>query len=175
MKTMKERAAELAVKFVGVKEHPTGSNRGPDVTVTFEGKKVLGGIDRWCYGAAKTLGYPWCAAFVCGMYADVGCPIPEPRRAGVEFLDQWASKLGFYVKSGIARRGDIVCYDWNDDHWDDHVGIVLRVISLGPFGVIKTVEGNTSLGNDSNGGEVMIRTRRLSGNVRFLRVNCTKF
>jgi hypothetical protein len=171
VKTRKELAAERAVKFVGVREHPAGSNRGPDVIM--HGEK--GGIDYWCKLAAGVVGYPWCSAFVCGMYSAVGCPIPERRRAGVEYLDQWATKLGFYVKSGKARRGDIVCYDWDADNWDDHVGIVLRVIKAGPFGYIKTVEGNTSAGNDSNGGQVQIRYRRLTGNVRFIRVNCTKF
>ena len=40
----------------------------------------------------------------------------------------------------------------------DHCGIVVTALTDG----VRTIEGNTGVGNDSNGGEVMERTRPLS-------------
>ena len=154
------RLVERAKKFVGVKEHPAGSNRGPY-------------IDGWCRRAAGVTGYPWCAAFVCAMSEDVGYKIPEPRRAAVEYLEQWAKKVGKIVARPL--RGDLVCYDWDRNDWMDHVGIVDRVLALkwrgGRFvGYVRTVEGNTSYGNNSNGGEVMIRYRWVNDKTKFIRL-----
>ena len=41
----------------------------------------------------------------------------------------------------------------------DHIGIVEEYLGGGKFNAI---EGNTSVGNDSNGGEVMRRLRYIS-------------
>ena len=45
-------------------------------------------------------------------------------------------------------------FDW-DGGLPDHVGIVIRVAG----DELHTVEGNTAVGNDSDGGEVMRRRR----------------
>ena len=50
---------------------------------------------------------------------------------------------------------DLVFYDFNKDGRYDHVGIVKESNPL----TFQTIEGNTSQGNNSNGGEVMLRTR----------------
>lgn len=161
------RLVERAKQFVGVKEHPPGSNRGP------YNKKLRGGIDNWCMRAAGVLGYPWCAAFVCAMSEDVGYRITEPYRAGVEQLERWAQRVGKIVARPL--RGDLVCYDWDRNDWMDHVGIVDRVLALkwrgGRFvGFVRTVEGNTSAGNNSNGGQVQIRYRWVNDKTRFIRL-----
>ena len=55
--------------------------------------------------------------------------------------------------------GDLVCYDWEGDTVYDHVGIFEKwLVGAGDFNCI---EGNTSYANNSNGGEVMRRTRRV--------------
>jgi hypothetical protein len=59
--------------------------------------------------------------------------------------------------SGPPQPGDIAVFDW-DGGLPDHVGIVIRANGNG----IDTVEGNTAVGNDSDGGEVMRRKRQLS-------------
>lgn len=64
-----------------------------------------------------------------------------------------ASK-GTFVTSGY-KPGDIACMTFDDTDFD-HVGIV---IAINPGGVIVTVEGNTGVGNDANGGAVMVRLR----------------
>jgi hypothetical protein len=53
--------------------------------------------------------------------------------------------------------GDIAIYNW-DGGEPDHIGIVARYLGNGDF---EAIEGNTAIGNDSNGGEVMRRVRNL--------------
>jgi hypothetical protein len=72
--------------------------------------------------------------------------------------------------------GDDVAFDWNPPGVADHVGIYAEEADLkvlaprafrqaqSQFGPLKAkefwcVEGNTALGNDSNGGATMIRKR----------------
>lgn len=157
--SVREAALRRALSYVGVKENPPGSNRG-----------VL--IDRWLRSAGINVppGAPWCMAFVHAMYAYFGVTLGG--YASVGFFEEWARKNGELVTRPF--RGDIVCYDWGSDGWPDHVGIVVRVLALRWrnrvfAGYVKTVEGNTAVGNDSNGGEVMIR-RRWVGSCKFVRV-----
>lgn len=49
--------------------------------------------------------------------------------------------------------GDVVFYDWQKDGVSDHVGIVETIKADGS---IVAIEGNTSVGNDSNGGQVYL-------------------
>jgi cell wall-associated NlpC family hydrolase len=58
------------------------------------------------------------------------------------------------------RPGDIVLFDWNGDGRYDHTGIFVKDLGNGQF---ESIEGNTAMGNDSNGGKVMRRIR----NYRF--------
>lgn len=162
------RALLRAKKFVGVKERPAGSNRGPLVTIDH----ITGGIDVWCRRANGLVGYPWCAAFVCAMFGDIGYPISYPKRASVGFLMAWAAEQGFEVARPL--RGDLICYHFDSDNWLDHIGFVDRVLAVrwrgkAFAGYIRTVEGNTASGNDANGGQVQIRYRWVS-RCRFIRI-----
>lgn len=157
--SLRLRALARAKKYVGVKENPPGSNHGPL-------------IDQWCVTTNGIRGgYPWCLAFVHAMYASQGVKLGGFGL--VQAFDNWAGKNGYLVKRPF--KGDIICYDWNRDNWDDHVGIVDRVLALrwtpsGRFvGWVRTVEGNTSVGNDSNGGCVMIRYRWVQS-AKFARI-----
>jgi hypothetical protein len=63
--------------------------------------------------------------------------------------------------------GDIVFFDWNKDGRYDHVGIF---DSFQPSRIMFwTIEGNTSLSNQSNGGQVMRRVRNFKSNPVFVR------
>lgn len=141
---------DYAKRYVGVKEHPPGSNRGQH-------------IDRWCLWANGLTGYPWCSAFVCGMIREAaGYIVPEPRRASVGFFEAWARSVGAIVARPL--KGDIVTYRYGADDWPDHVGLVDKVIAVkwsgNTFvGTIRTIEGNTSRGDNANGGQVQIRYR----------------
>jgi len=48
-------------------------------------------------------------------------------------------------------------FDWNADGRYDHTGLFVRWINEKEF---ETIEGNTAVGNDSNGGNVMKRVRK---------------
>ena len=64
---------------------------------------------------------------------------------------------GYGAQGGKA--GDIVLFDWNKNNSSDHIGIIEKKNSDGTY---TTIEGNTSLTNNANGGQVMRRTRRQS-------------
>ena len=125
---------------LGVKESPAGSN------------KVK--YNTWYYGREVSgPSFPWCMAFVqwCCDRAGVALPV---LTASCTALMVEARKAGMWVTSGY-REGDIVLYDWGRDRYPDHCGVVESV--SGPQ--ITAIEGNTAVGNDSNGGCVMERVR----------------
>ena len=142
-------AVNRAHAFVGVKEEPPGSNRGPL-------------IDEWNLEANGVLGEPWCMSFQHAMFKE--CGVTLGGWAGVENFLEWSLVHGYSVSRPF--RGDLVCFDWNADRWYDHVGIVDRVLAVGPGGrppyVIRTVEGNV--------GDAVRVMRRAGLRWRFCRV-----
>lgn len=132
-----EHLLDIARAELGTKESPAGSNKVKYST--------------W-YGLTG----PWCVMFVmwCCNQAGVDLPI---RTASCSALRAAAQSAGMWV-TGDYRPGDIVIYDWGKDGKPDHCGIIETV---GGSSVV-AIEGNTAIGNDSNGGEVMRRTRTLS-------------
>jgi len=144
-----------ALRHVGVRESPPGSNR------TMFGRWF--GVD----------GVPWCAIFVSYCF-DVGAGVVLCRRwygagtgprgvAYVPTLSAWLRATGRAVDD--PQPGDLAIFDW-DGGLPDHVGIVVRANGAG----LQTVEGNTAVGNDSDGGEVMRRERRRAQVALFGRV-----
>lgn len=126
---------EVAREELGYKESPPDSNRTK-------------------YGAWYGLdGQPWCVMWVdwCCDRAGVALPILS---ASCTILRNAAKAAGMWV-TGDYRPGDIVIFDWHADGVPDHCGIVE---TAGGSSVV-TLEGNTAIGNDSDGGEVMRRTR----------------
>jgi hypothetical protein len=153
------RALEKAVTQIGVKEYPAGSNWGLQVSA-------------YLRAAGVTFPAPWCAAFVTWCFKRVGYNTGVLYPASVESWVQWAPRVGYAVHRPL--RGDVVCYDWGTDNWYDHIGFVEKVLALrwsaGRFvGLVRTVEGNTSVGNDSNGGQVMRRWRWIH-RAQFVRI-----
>lgn len=101
----------------------------------------------------------WCAIFVCWCYDQAGTPLPnigfKHGFAGCQSALTW-----FTEKKWITRfpvEGDIVLFDWQRDGRYDHAGLFVQHIEPGFF---QSIEGNTAIGNNSNGGEVMLRKRR---------------
>ena len=72
------------------------------------------------------------------------------------------------VPTDKVEPGDIAMFDWQRDGISDHVGIVESKPSKN--GNFKCIEGNTSQGNDSDGGEVMRRNRNKNQVQVFIRV-----
>jgi len=78
--------------------------------------------------------------------------------AYVPTLEAWLRGTRRSLAEGVSpAAGDLAVFDW-DGGLPDHVGIV---IAVGAAGRLDTVEGNTAVGDDSDGGEVMRRRRRL--------------
>jgi len=140
---MRVKALREAERHLGYKERPAGSNK------TRFGKWY--GVD----------GQPWCAIFVSWCYHVAGSKF---HYAYVPYIvnDARRGVNGLQVTRD-PKPGDVVCFDW-DGGVADHVGLYRE------DGSILTTEGNTGIGNDSNGGEVMHRTRENSQVEAFVRV-----
>jgi hypothetical protein len=141
-----------AEKHLGLKESPPGSNR------------TMFGL--W-YGHD---GLPWCSIFVSycfalgankllcdgfigpGVKAGKGCAYVPTVEAWLKSTGQW---LG---KTYRPQPGDIAIFNFSGAG-PEHIGIVVADIGSGRF---TSVEGNTSVGNDSDGGQVMVRARAVS-------------
>lgn len=113
-------------------------------------------------------GVAWCGMFVSWCYATAGTPLPK-----IGFTKGFAgcqTAVAYFKKAQKTTtkpaEGDIVFFDWNADGRYDHTGIFVRWIDKDHF---ETIEGNTSLSNQSNGGQVMKRIR-VNKNVLFARV-----
>ena len=82
----------------------------------------------------------------------------------VPTTEAWLKATGMWKGRTEPMPGDIAIYNW-DGGAPDHIGIVEEYLGNGSFNAI---EGNTAVGNDSNGGQVM-RRRPLHHQRRRLR------
>lgn len=135
-----------AASQIGVKESPAGSNK----------------VKYWDIYKQNTgvnlQGNPWCAAFVsCGMWQAKLWPTgkDEGRFRYCPSLVNWAKQNGKWRdRSEIAQPGWIVLFA--NKGTACHVGFVEKRIDSSK---IQTIEGNTSVSSNDNGGSVMRRTR----------------
>jgi len=136
---------EIASKEVGTTEVPKNSNN------TKYGKWF--GLD----------GVAWCGMFVSWCYFQAGKQLPKIGFTKGFAGCQTAVKYFLDNKKTTAfpEAGDIVFFDWNGDNRYDHTGLFVKWIEQGV--IFETIEGNTAIGNDSNGGKVMIRRRQNKG------------
>ena len=151
--TLGAAALKVAREYVGVKENPPGSN------------KVM--FSEW-YGVVG----PWCAMFVTYCFVKAGSKTfaKGTRYAYCPYIltDAKQNRGMTIVQPDDARSGDIVLYSWNNDGVANHVGLV----ATPPKGGISflALEGNTAVGADSDGGEVMVRQRHIKDVIAFVRV-----
>jgi hypothetical protein len=143
---VRKAALDRARTQIGVKESPYGSNQ-----------------TKYCdwYGMVG----PWCAMFATwcfelaaqGMGKDSPSFVRGTYYAYVPYIvsDARSGKRGLQT-TGSAVPGDLVAYDWSGDGVYDHVGLFEKWTTGRAF---QALEGNTAVGNDSNGGEVMRRQR----------------
>jgi hypothetical protein len=145
------KIVEVASKEIGTVEVPKNSNK------TKYGK--------W-FGLPSL---PWCGMFVSWVYFHAGKPLGNigftKGFAGCQTAVAHFKKKGWITKTPVA--GDIVFFDWNYDGRFDHTGIFVKALSTTEF---ETVEGNTAIGNDSNGGQVMRRIRYFNKQVIFVHI-----
>ena len=116
--------------------------------------------------------YPWCGAFVSWCFDKAGFPLGNIGMTkgfvGCPYAIGKIAKWGIQVT--IPQAGDVVFFDWEGDGKFDHTGIFIKDLGKGLF---QSIEGNTAVGNDSNGGEVLIRERKYK-NAIFVRPNSIK-
>lgn len=158
---LRERAFKQAVSQIGTKESPADSNR---VKYSY-----------W-YGIIGS----WCAMFVTWCYVQAGSKrtfVKGHRYAYVPYMVGDARGNDYRLtrlSKDEVRRGDIVTYDWDGGgqsgsmYASDHTGLFDEWINKSA-GTFKTVEGNTAVGNNSNGGQVMRRERTMSEVSCFMR------
>ncbi len=145
MATAKELIT-LAASQIGVKESPSGSNK----------------VKYWDFYKERTgvnyQGNPWCAAFVAYCMKKVGIWKFNSDKAMFRYcpslVDYAKEKKRWIGRDGKPKAGDIVLFA--SGNLACHVGIVEKVISSTK---IQTIEGNTSVTSNDNGGSVMRRTR----------------
>lgn len=144
------RALDVAVECLGEHESPANSNR------TRFGRWF--GIDgvRWCnifvsYCFRKGADYTLCRGFHGPGVFTKGCTY-------VPTTEAWLRATGMWVGRTSPLPGDIAIFNF-DGGEPDHIGIVERV--LGPDRFV-TIEGNTAVGADDDGGKVMRRERFLT-------------
>ena len=151
---LRDVALETAKQFVGVKEFPANSN-----IVMFS---------NW-YGITG----PWCAMFVSYCYVQAKA---KHFKKGVRYAycpfvladaRQQDNGLNLITKDKV-QAGDIVLFSWKQDGVANHIGLVVDPPTKN--GNFKSIEGNTSPTNDSNGGAVMYRDRNVRDVIGFVRV-----
>jgi hypothetical protein len=152
-------ALEEARRHIGVKESPPSSNRTPfGRWFGIDGVKWCNVFVSYCFGVGAD--YTICAGFKgAGVYAK-GCTY-------VPTTEAWLRATGMWIGRGTPQAGDIAIFNW-DGGEPDHIGIVERDLGNGSF---VCVEGNTSSDDDSDGGAVERRTRRVSQVNGFGRVD----
>lgn len=136
-----------AASQIGVKETPAGSNK---VKYWDTYKQNTG---------ANFQGQPWCACFVsCGMWHVKMWPTgkDEGRFRYCPSLVNWAKQNGKWrERTAIPKPGWIVLFA--NKGTACHVGFVEK---RNDASSIQTIEGNTSVTSNDNGGSVMRRTRK---------------
>jgi hypothetical protein len=142
-------ALQEAIGHIGIKESPPNSNETPfGRWFGVDGVKWCNVFVSYCFGVGA--GYTLCEGFDgAGVYPK-GC-------AYVPTTEGWLRATGMWVGRTAPLPGDIAIFNWDGDA-PDHIGIVEEDLGDGRF---TSIEGNTSAGNDSDGGAVMRRTRRL--------------
>ena len=139
-----------AQKEVGNKEYPAGSNN-VKYNTWFYGKEVSGAA------------YPWCCAFISWLFRGTNL---VKKTASCEDMYKWFKTRNQIVEK--PQKGDLVFYKYGTSKKiTDHIGIIKNSTQW-PSNLI-TIEGNTSVTSNDNGGSVMERTRSKSKIVAFAR------
>ena len=122
-----------AMADLGYKESPAGSNH------TKYGEWI--GLQN----------QPWCMSAIQYWANKAGVALPMKTGSCLNFMNA-AKAAGSWVTQNY-QIGDIIIFQWASGQ--RHCGILYQVLG----NKLQTIEGNTAVGNDSNGGEVMLRNR----------------
>lgn len=160
--TLQDKVLMAARGEIGVCEDPPGSNSGRRVRQYQDASSLSG-----------STGWPWCAAFAgAWCHAQAGRPLTGYNTAYVPSYVNAAKNREHGLRVIAAKDaipGDLVCFDWGRDGVADHIGVLASRVT--PSGLFIAIEGNTSFGDNSNGGKVMQRDRNTSQVQVFIRVD----
>jgi hypothetical protein len=156
-KTVRQLALEGAIRHIGTKESPRGSNHT-------------------AYGEWYGVDYqPWCAIFVTYCFVIEAGGSPSFERGSQYAYVPYVVRDAHNNRNGLSVTkdpipGDAVCFDWQRDVTFDHIGIFEKWIDKSA-GIFQSVEGNTGANDFSNGGQVMRAQRNVRGyDTVFVRV-----
>ena len=127
-----------AINELGECEYPSNSNN-VKYNTWYYNRKVSGSA------------YPWCAVFISWLFRNTN--LIKKSASCLEILN-WCEKNNLIVKN--PKPGDLIFFKYNtNSRRTNHIGIVEKVEG----NIIHTIEGNTSINSNDNGGKVMRRTR----------------
>lgn len=140
----RQTVVDTAASQKGIKESPANSNKTK--------------YGEW-YGLN---GVKWCAIFVSWVFDKSGHPLgfintAKGYQSCQSGYNYWKAHNQITTN---PQPGDIILFDWNGDGICEHTGIFAEWVEVGK--TFRSWEGNTSVGNDSDGGEVMLRIRNKS-------------
>jgi hypothetical protein len=135
---------KLAQSQIGVFESPPNSNN-VKYNTEYYGKPV------------NDPSLAWCCAFIWWLFKEDGAPAlfyGGNKTASCTTLMNYHKSKGQEVKD--YKPGDLAFFNWKGQkNVAQHIGIIESVKP----GAVVTIEGNTSVANDTNGGTVMRRER----------------
>lgn len=150
-----DKILSIAKSYIGVAEKPANSNN-----VIF---------NTHYYGKPVSGSYPWCCTFVWDVFRLAGASalfFNGQKTAYCPAVQTWATKEKLTVDKLKGKPGDLVLFDWNKNNAADHIGFILENKGGGTY---TTIEGNTSVTSNDNGGKVMQRTRKTSEILMIIR------
>ena len=145
MKVTAQKVIELAKSQIGVKEQPADSNT-VKYNTAYYGKVVKGSA------------YPWCCVFIWWLFNQL---VASELFYGGKKTASCTTLYNYYKKCGqvvsTPKPGDLVFFKFNKKTIQ-HIGVCVSSTASS----ITTIDGNTGVGNEANGGAVMLRTRAKS-------------
>jgi predicted chitinase len=150
-KPLREKALAKMEKFVGLTEHPAGSNNVPEINGWWGGGNVA-----------------WCARTVSKAYIESGSKAFS-RGRNYQYVptivaDARAARNGLTVTLN-PKPGDLVCYDWDGSNFrsgDNHIGM----FKSGTRTNFETIEGNVDSRCDRHK-----RSSKVAPNIVFIHVS----
>jgi hypothetical protein len=149
---MRNKIITIALAEIGYKESP------PDSNITKYGE--------W-YGLN---GRAWCAIFVSWVFNNADCKLPkincDKGFSKCQSMYEYAKKNNLLTVK--PQTGDIILFDWENNGHYDHTGIFMKDNEDDKY--FTSIEGNTAVDNNSNGGIVMKRTKRPYSLAKFVNI-----
>lgn len=145
---------KLASSYIGLKDNPKGKNI---FNTKYYGRETIGS------------NYAWCCVFVWFLFQKLGLShlfYNGNKTASCTTL------LTYYKNNGMVTTnpmpGDLVFYNFDKNKSNsEHIGIFEKWNDSNTF---TAIEGNTSLNNNANGGQVMRRSRNKSLVLAFVHI-----